>query len=129
VTSELTITIPRAWWHTSNDRGQWYVFSPRKKAIRLAAKFAAINARTPRFNVAHVTAYIGYPTRSNADPGNASPVVKAALDGLTDAGVWVDDDKAHVVGPDYRAERGTTGKPGVHTVRLVIEEYVEGVQE
>lgn len=121
-TAELVLEIPKSHWHTSNDRGKWYIFAPRIKANRAAAKNAAIGGGLGAFSVAHVTAYIGYPRAGRADPGNASPVVKALLDGLTDAGIWADDDSRHVIGPDYRREAGVTGKPGVHTVRLVLIE-------
>ena len=115
--TELMIEIPKAWWHTSNDRGHWRKFAPRKKAIR---KAAGLTARSlPQFEQVTVRALIGYPRPGRADPSNASPVVKAMLDGLTDAGVWIDDDSEHVIGVDYRRDE-CTGKPGVHTVRLVI---------
>ncbi|KXT73153.1 Phage protein [Streptococcus sp. DD10] len=39
--------------------------------------------------IVKVTTYS--PTRRKYDPPNWSPTVKAILDGLTDAGVWVDD--------------------------------------
>ena len=120
--AELVLEIPKSHWHTSNDRGKWYIFAPRIKANRAAAKNAAIKGGLGTFSVAHVTAHIGYPRNGRADPGNASPVVKALLDGLTDAGIWADDDSLHVIGPDYRREVGVTGKPGVHTVRLVLIE-------
>lgn len=118
--TELTIPIPPEHWFTSNDRGRWYVFAPKTKALRLAAKTAATNADLGPYAKVHVTAFIGYPRAGKADPGNAAPVVKALLDGLTDAGVWPDDDSAHVIGPDYRREEKSTGQPGVHTVRLVL---------
>lgn len=118
---ELTLTIPREWWHTSNDRGGWRKFAHRKKYIRLYAGAEARNARLPRFATVHVCAWIGYPKAGRADPSNASPVVKAALDGLTDAGVWLDDDSDHVVAVEYRRDR-PSGQVGVHTVRLTITE-------
>lgn len=121
MTTTLTIDIPSEWWHTSNDRGHWTKFAPRKKRIRLAAFLLGRSHPAGPFEVAHVTAYIGYPRAGRADPGNASPVVKAALDGLTDAGYWADDDSEHVIGPDYRRDPDTK-RPGIHTLRLVIEE-------
>ena len=121
-THELRLEIPAEWWHTANDRGSWRKFAPKVKHLRSTAAWHARAARLPRIELAHVMAFIGYPTRVVADPGNASPVVKAILDGLTDAGVWDDDDSKHVIGPDYRREAGTTGRKGLHTVRLVLTE-------
>lgn len=119
--STLILDIPKSWWHTSNDRGHWRKFASRKAAIREATRRAALEAGLGPFHVAHVTAHIGYPRAGTADPGNAAPVVKAALDGLTDAGVWDDDDSRHVIGPDYRRDP-CTGRPGIHTLRLTITE-------
>lgn len=121
MTTTLTIDIPREWWHTSNDRGGWQKFHGKKKRIRRDAYLAGRAHPAGPFEVAHVTAYIGYPRAGRADPGNASPVVKAVLDGLTDAGYWADDDSERVIGPDYRRDPDTK-RPGVHTLRLVIEE-------
>lgn len=117
--SEITLDISKAHWHSSNDRGNWHKFAPRKKAIRAAARDAAIKSGLWAPERVHVAAHIGYPRAGRADPSNASPVVKAMLDGLTDAGVWEDDDSKHVVAVEYR--RGwPSGQPGVHTVRLVL---------
>jgi crossover junction endodeoxyribonuclease RusA len=122
--TELLLEIPKAQWHTSNDRGHWRKFSDRKRWIRKASRLAA--GDLPKFDQAHVCALVGYPRAGRADPSNASPVVKAMLDGLTDAGVWTDDDSEHVVAVEYRRDVAT-GKPGVHTVRLVLTRPVRAV--
>lgn len=68
---------------------------------------------------AHVAAFIGYLRKGTADPSNAAPTVKALIDGLTDAGLWPDDDSTHVIGPTYlRDPKSPT--PGHYTVRLVL---------
>ena len=126
-TADLVLDIAKSDWHTPNDRGQWYIFAPKVKRNRAAAKKAAIESGLGAFTVAHVTAHIGYPRRGIADPGNACDVVKAILDGLTDAGIWPDDDSRHVIGPDYRQESGPTGRPGIHTVRLVLVEQESNI--
>ena len=36
------------------------------------------------------------------DPNNLWPTVKACVDGFVDAGILVDDDHKHVIGPDMR---------------------------
>lgn len=119
MTSTLTLDIPSALWLTSNQRLHWAAKAKRTRAIRHLAAVRARAEKLPRFEVAHVTAYIGYPTNAKADPGNAAPTVKAVLDGLTDAGIWPDDNHEHVVGPDYRRDT-KTGRLGMHRVRLVL---------
>lgn len=117
--TELTITIPKAWWFSANDRLHWAARAARTRRIRTAAAWEAKRAGVPRHDVVHVCAWIGYPRPGKADPSNAAPVVKAALDGLTDAGVWEDDDHTHVVAVEYRRDKNT-GRPGEWTVRLTI---------
>ena len=121
MSTEITVDIPREWWLSSNQRLHWAAKAKRTAAIREATKIAARNAALPTFNVVHVCAWIGYPRAGKADPSNAAPVVKAALDGLTDAGLWPDDDSEHVIAVEYRRDTGTK-RPGIHTLRLTITE-------
>lgn len=117
---EIALEIPAVLWHTSNsERGHWARHARKKATIRAIARSEAYRTHAPHVDRAHVTAYIGYPSNRHQDPQNASPVVKAALDGLTDARVWDDDDSSHVVGPDYRLG-AYTGVKGLYTVTLHI---------
>lgn len=117
--SELTIQIPEPWWMSANDRMHWAQKAQRIRAVRHMTMVIARARHIPTFEVVHIAAWIQYPTGCRADPGNASPTVKACIDGLVDAGVIPDDDHKHVIGPDYRREIGSAGK-GIHRVRLVI---------
>jgi crossover junction endodeoxyribonuclease RusA len=117
--TDLTLTIPDAWWMTSNDRRHWADKARRTRNIRHMTAVLARARRIPRYEVVQITALIQYPTGGRADPGNASPTVKAAIDGLVDAGVVPADDHTHVIGPDYRREVGK-GQRGTHVVRLVL---------
>lgn len=42
----------------------------------------------------HVTVTIAPPTNRRMDPPNWYPTVKALIDGLTDAGLWTDDNRS-----------------------------------
>jgi crossover junction endodeoxyribonuclease RusA len=123
-TDELVLTIPRAWWFSANARLHWAAKAARTRRIRAAASWEARRAEIGQHRAVHVCAWIGYPRAGRADPSNAAPVVKAALDGLTDAGVWPDDDSRHVVAVEYRRDKNT-GRPGEWTVRLTITEEVQ----
>lgn len=120
---ELLFDIPKDMWLTENGahgHNHWAVSGKRRK-LRATARATA--PQGVRFDgKVHVTAYVQYPTNQRADPGNAIPTVKPLLDGLTDAGLWADDDSTHLVGPDMRREPGVTGTRGLHRIRLVIEE-------
>lgn len=115
--TELTFTIPADMWLSSNQRPHYMVKARRTKWLRTAGKAEGFRCRP--FDVVHVAAFIGFQTNGKADPSNAHPTVKALIDGMTDAGVWADDDSTHVIGPTYlRDPKSPT--PGHYTVRLVL---------
>lgn len=118
----LAIEVPKALWLTSNGRYHWADKAKRTRLLRAMGKSAAVKAGAPRFTVpVHVTATIHGRTARRVDPANAYPTVKALVDGLTDAGVWVDDDAAHVDGPDMRLGGVDPSLPaGAHRVIIVI---------
>jgi hypothetical protein len=118
--TELILELCRADWHSANDRLHWAAKAKRNARIREAAALAA--SGLPRFTRAHIIAHIGYPRAGRADPSNAFPVIKAALDGLVDAGIFPDDDSEHIIGPTFRRDTDTK-KPGAWRVRLEIQEH------
>jgi hypothetical protein len=119
VTTQLAITIPAALWMSANQRLHWADKAKRTRGIRQLAYTTARVQKIPAHDVTHVAAFIGYPRGGKADPANAAPTVKAAIDGMVDAGVWPDDDSLHVIGPTFLRDQ-TTGVAGVHTIRLVL---------
>lgn len=122
MSTELTFTIPRDLWLSANQRMHWAPKAHRVKSLRSLgwAETVAAGMRHANLGPTHVAAYIGYPKGvGRADPSNSAPTVKVLVDGMTDAGVWPDDDHTHVIGPTYLRDK-SSGKPGVHTVRLVM---------
>src|SRR6266702_423179 len=99
---------------SSNGREHWRVRARETAGLRETAAWLARMQRIPRLERAHVLARYHPPDRRRRDPANLYPSVKACVDGLTDAGVWADDDAAHVTGPDMRL--GQVQPPG----RLVL---------
>lgn len=98
---------------SANGREHWRPKASATRTIRDAAHLAAkgtpsvrralLAARGgPVMERAHVLAVLHPADRRRRDPANAYPAVKAALDGVVDAGVLVDDDSTRVVGPDMR---------------------------
>ncbi|MFD0889967.1 hypothetical protein ACFQ08_35955, partial [Streptosporangium algeriense] len=69
---------------------------------RAAGRVAVEQAGIPALQRAHVFGILHPATRGRRDPANWYPSFKAAIDGLVDAGVLVDDDDRHLVGPDMR---------------------------
>lgn len=83
-----------------NSRCYWRVKAAATKAFRTEAQLMAINAmneqlrplaKRPRWKSAKVQCTFYRRTRHKTDPDNLISSVKAAFDGLTDAGVWSDD--------------------------------------
>ncbi len=115
----VTFTISPDLWLSANQRLHWAPKSKRTAALREMGYTAVTADPIGSFDVTHVAAFIGYPTNAKADPANAAPTVKALIDGMTDAGVWADDDSTHVLGPTFlRDPKSPT--PGHYTVRLVL---------
>ena len=114
----IDLDIPANLWLTANGRLHWAAKASRTKRIRRLALLLA--QKHPAMGRANLHAVISYPTARRADPANASPTVKAALDGIVDAGVLDDDDHVHV--PETTYSRGPdTGRPGVYRVSLRLE--------
>lgn len=119
----FTIRVHKVLWLTANQRLHW---STRMRRTRMLRAYAASEARIhglagKRLGPSIVTAVIGYPAATRADPANAAPTVKAIIDGLVDARVWDDDDHTHL--PLVAFARDPQKPPkGIHTVTLIIQE-------
>lgn len=123
----LTLTIPGPmtgrpkshveWW-TSNDRPHWQTRRRRTEAIRTRARLAARDVQP--MQRAALDVVVSTPTARRFDPHNiAGTVLKAAIDGLVDAGVIPDDDAAHLTAVTIR--RGDpTREPGTYRLTLTL---------
>lgn len=118
--ASVTLTIPKAVWWTSNSRLHWADRAKRTKAIRTQA--GLLGRTCGAFNQVTITATICYPTARRADAHNtAGTVLKAAIDGLVDAGVIADDDATHLTALVIQ-QGPPTRQPGTYTVTLNIQE-------
>lgn len=122
---EITIPVGKSDWLSSNDRhAHWRIRAARTRAIRTKTKLIALNllaaGTLTKLDRARIIAYISMPTNRRSDPGNAAPTVKAMIDGLVDAHILPDDDRTHVIGPDYR-EAAKTGVAGLYRITLTLE--------
>lgn len=120
-TQTITIPIPKNEWLTSNDRYTRYPKAGRVKALRDRAKMLARNHLRPVNGPVHLAVEAHYRTGRGLDDDNCQPTVKALKDGLTDAGIWADDDGKHIVATTYlRSRRDPTLPVGWHAIRLII---------
>lgn len=89
-------------WLSANERTHWSRRARVTRAWRSTTAALARDAGLPALQRAHVFAVLHHGDRRRRDPANSGPTVKAAVDGLVDAGVLPDDDDVHLVGPDVR---------------------------
>ena len=123
--NSIIFTIPDNEWISANDRLHWAAKARRTAALVERAKYQSLNAMRRGelracFGRVRVVAGIQY-RAGRVDPANAYPTIKALIDGMTQAGVWEDDDSAHLLGPDMRRVPGRPPKNS-HTVAIMIEE-------
>lgn len=128
--------IKKAWWWTQNRRGSW---KAKWQRTRMVHKLAYIQSRNiangnpqdyktvQAWQPVHVTATVRPLTHGRFDPENAAPVVKAIIDGMTQAGWWIDDDSTHLIGPDYRA--GAPSDDGNYHIIITLTEHHEAGEE
>lgn len=125
---DYTLVIPNtAGWLNSNDKVGGKLYYRRAPVIaqwRKAGKDYAELEGVPRLERAHIVAELCFRDARRRDPNNFYPSVKAAVDGLVDAGVLVDDSHQYLVGPDMRIGpivRQSRGRLLLHIYRLPAE--------
>jgi len=101
----------------SNQRYHRHQEAKMTKAWREAAAMRAKGI--PGFGgQVHIIAHIYKPIDTyKFDPNNLAGTTKAMVDGLVDAGLFVDDSREYVIGPDHR-----WGGKGVPRITLTITE-------
>lgn len=108
----------------SNDRLHWAKKAKLTKAWREAAHWYAKAAGLPKgLRRVHVLVEIHKSTTRKYDAGNLAPTAKAVVDGLVDYGLVVDDDNAHLTGPDIRP--GAIGPLGLTITITELSELSE----
>ncbi len=91
-TYRVAIPAPTTWMNANQRSAHWSARSGPTKAWRAAAGLYAKRAKVPALGKAAITAVVHRADRRmDADAHNRYPTVKAAVDGLVDAGVLPDD--------------------------------------
>ena len=67
---------------------------------------------------------IARPTRRRLDPPNLYPTVKALIDGLTDAGIWTDDNDEVIQSMTFESS-GLSGIKGRYIITIKIKEKIK----
>lgn len=108
---------------TANQREHYQVRARKTAALRYRAQVTALVLRqhvAPLYERAHVTIWVSWPDRRRRDVLNLAPTVKACIDGMTDAGLWPDDDDLHLIGPDFRVSPELSRLKGVTVLRFEV---------
>jgi crossover junction endodeoxyribonuclease RusA len=114
--------IPNTWWLTANGRYHWAERAKRTRNLRDYANWTARALQLQPAPVpAIVTTHVQYPTNTRADPSNTAPTIKALIDGLVDAHIFIDDNHQFVIDGGYRRLPGRC-KQGHHLIQLTIQE-------
>lgn len=80
-----------------NDRMHWRTRHRITKETREMAATLARSAKVPKLETAHIVVVLHPHDKRRRDPHNWAPSAKAAIDGITDAGVLPDDDSKHLL--------------------------------
>lgn len=120
---EVTFEVPDGLWLSANGkRLHWTVVRRRVADLRYLAYLTARQMGLPQdFGRSHVGVLITPRSTGQYDPNNASPTTKPLIDGLTDWGIWPNDDHKWVEGPDHRRGDGIA-PPGKRIVHLTVTE-------
>jgi crossover junction endodeoxyribonuclease RusA len=109
---QFTIRVPSPWLLTSNRVAHW---SKKAQCTRYIRHLAGFETRFSHPGVklpaAHLTVCVTWPDRRRRDVHNVMPTIKAAIDGVVDAGLLPDDSDQYLTGPDLRVS-GATGSAG-----------------
>ncbi|THV25981.1 hypothetical protein [Glycomyces paridis] len=88
----MTVTAPARWLNANDRHGHWAQRSGPTREWREAAAWTARAAKVPGLQRASITAVVRRADRrTDTDAQNRYPTIKAAVDGLVDAGVLPDD--------------------------------------
>lgn len=107
-TQTLTLWAPPDLRLTANRRLHWAARARMARTIRAQAAAAARRSLTPVHRPVLITVTITYPCHGRHDPANWSEWAKHAIDGITDAGIWPDDDASWVRSTAFQAAPHTT---------------------
>ncbi len=129
----MIIDAPRSWmlhhWEkpwTVNAERTWH-YQKRASHVRAAREafaWLAISEDIPRLDAVTISAVpLAKDRRGIQDVGACLPMVKAAVDGIVDAGIIPDDDPRYVRALTFYPTEVTSGRSGL---RLIITEAPKG---
>jgi hypothetical protein len=104
-----TVELPPMELLNANQRIHRQAAAKATRLIREKTGWTVFAAKVPKLQRAHILVELRFWEARRRDPANWAPSIKAAIDGVVDAGVLEDDDATHLDGPDIRLGRIDTG--------------------
>lgn len=120
----LSNTKRRKQMLNANDRPHWTQKAKITAYLRDTAKLKGLEGDYTPFTKKRpcgLTVTIYAPTKRRLDPPNFYPTIKALVDGLTDAGIWTDDNYQVIQYMTFR-HGGLSGVDGCYKVVLEVQE-------
>lgn len=117
---EHRIKVPGSLALNANDRrNRWRLAAAVKELRFLGHHHGRDIVKIPGTLCARVDVYVWKRSARRYDPQNLYPLTKALVDGMVDAGVFVDDDHRHVDGP-FLHHGGVDPRMRAGTLELVF---------
>lgn len=110
----IYLKVPTSDLLTSNQaRVHWATRARRVKNIRTAAHMVCQRFAFEPLPPVTCEVEVTWPDRRRRDTHNLQPSVKAAIDGIVDAGLLKDDSDEHLKALTFTASQDTHRKPGI----------------
>ena len=132
----LTVDVPKSLLLKSNgSQGNVYRNNQRATELHRLGLIAArcgLNSGALRTagRLVDLLCVLQYPKPLHrVDPPTMWPTVKPVNDGMTEAGLWIDDDSSHIRRTSFQQDPQPTGKQGLWRITFHIIPISEGEQE
>lgn len=119
---ELTFRVERKIILNANVSRHKFDKSNRAKKLRALGQHIGQQYKDIKFSKFTIDIDIFPPTRRRFDPPNLSPSTKHIIDGLTDAGLWDDDDWTHLTKISFSYGGKTSGEKDIFIFKFIIKE-------
>lgn len=126
----FTMQLPRDTLLNANQRYHWAKRSQKTRDLRAFGKHLAHDFTAtygPFRHQVRATVTLEFPDTRRRDPANWAPTAKALIDGMVTAGLLIDDDYKHLVGPDMRIRPG--GETFIVPGRVMVTVSFEGDEQ
>ena len=120
-TTTFKFPIPREIILNSNQSVCQRVKGLRVKALRRMGEALGKTLSDCAFDKYSVDVFVYPPSKRRLDPPNLYPTTKPLIDGLTDAGMWVDDDHEHMSSMTFYYG-GLSSCPDLFIIEILVKE-------